>query len=129
VTDVKLFQTTIGIESVSCRGLIHELADTLVDTGSALTWVPRDVLQSLGIQAERRQGFVVADGRQVERETGFAIVHSGGAATADDVVFAEEGDLTVLGARSLEGLNLQIDLARKTLIDSGPVLAASSTES
>ena len=129
ITSVRLFETTIGIESASCRGRIHELADTPVDTGSELTWIPRQVLESLGIQAERYQSFVVADGRRVERETGFAIVHAGSAATADDVVFGEEGDSTVLGARSLEGLNLQLDVANKMLIDSGPALAATSASS
>ena len=48
-----------------------------------------------------------------ERDIGFAIVHAGGAATADDVVFAEESDFVLLGARSLDGLNLRVDVVRK----------------
>ena len=124
MADVGIFRTTIGIESVSQRGQIQELADTLVDTGSAYTWIPRPVLESLGIRPERCQGFVVADGRRLERDIGYAIVHAGGTATADDVVFAEEGDFVLLGVRSLDGLNLRVDVVRKRLVDAGPVLAA-----
>jgi hypothetical protein len=45
--------------------------------------------------------------------------------TVDEVVFAEEGDLLLLGARSLEGLNLMVDAARKKLVAAGPLPAAS----
>ena len=128
MTEVGVFRTTIGIEHVSQRGQIHKIADTLVDTGSQFTWIPRAVLESLGIRPERRQG-LMADGRRVEREMGYAIVHAAGVATADDVVFAEENDLVFLGARSLDGLNLRVDAARKQLVDAGPVLAAVLTHS
>ena len=129
MTEVGIFRTTIGIEHVSQRGQIHEIADILVDTESEFTWIPRAVLESLGIRPERRQGFVVADGRTVEREMGHAIVHAAGVATADDVVFAEENDFVLLGARSLDGLNLRVDVIRKQLVDAGPVLAALLTHS
>lgn len=124
MADVGMFRTTVGIESPAQRGRVLELADTLVDTGSEFTWIPRPVLESLAIRPERRRAFVVADGRRVEREMGYAIVHAGGLATADDVVFAEEDDFTLLGVRSLEGLNLRVDVVRKQLVDAGPVIAA-----
>jgi hypothetical protein len=41
--------------------------------------------------------------------------------TIDEVVFAEPGDLQILGARTLEGLNLTIDPARRQLVGSGPM--------
>jgi predicted aspartyl protease len=117
-------RTTIGVENVSQKGGIRELPETLVDTGSELTWIPRVVLESLGIKPERRQTFRVADGRRVERDIGYAIIHAAGAATADDVVFGEESDFVLLGVRSLEGLNLRLDVVRKQLVDAGPMLAA-----
>ena len=92
MAEVGIFRTTIGIESAAQRGRVHEFPDTLVDTGSEFTWIPRSVLESLGIRPERRQGFIVADGRTVEREMGYAIVHAAGVATADNVVFAEDGE-------------------------------------
>jgi predicted aspartyl protease len=122
--DVGIFRTNIGVESLVQRGVVHYIADTLVDTGSEFTWIPRTVLESLGIKVERRQGFVVADGRCVDRDIGYAIIHAGGSATADDVVFAEDGDFTLLGVRSLEGLNRRVDVVTRQLVDAGPVIAA-----
>jgi hypothetical protein len=46
------------------------------------------------------------------------------AQTGDDVVFAEPGDMVLLGARTMEGLNLRVDPVRHRLIDAGPVDAA-----
>jgi hypothetical protein len=57
-------------------------------------------------------------------DIGYAIVHAGGTETNDDVVFAEEGDMILLGARSLEGVNLRVDARSKQLVDAGPVVAA-----
>lgn len=44
--------------------------------------------------------------------------------TIDEVVFAEPGELLLLGARTLEGLNLTIDTSRKRLVAAGPVPVA-----
>jgi hypothetical protein len=66
----------------------------------------------------------MADGRILERQVGYAIVHAGGKATVDDVVFADETDLLILGARSMEGLNLRVDPRLKQLVSAGPILAA-----
>jgi clan AA aspartic protease len=126
VSEMGIFRVTIGVENVAQRGVVRYVADALVDTGSELTWIPREVLQSIGINVERRRSFIVADGRRVERDIGYAVVHAGESATVDEVVFAEESDFALLGVRSLEGLNLRIDVVRKKLVDAGPVLAAVS---
>ena len=86
--DMGIFRTTVGVESPITRGDVRLLADTVVDTGSEFTWVPRTVLESLGIKPERNQGFVVADGRRVDREMGYAIVHAAGTATGGTVAVA-----------------------------------------
>lgn len=41
-----------------------------------------------------------------------------------DPVFAEEGDLVLLGVRALEGLNLRVDVVTRQLVSAGPVPAA-----
>jgi hypothetical protein len=63
-------------------------------------------------------------GTILERSTGFAIVHAGGTRTVDEVVFGEPGDMVLLGARSLEGLNFRVDPILKRLVDAGPAPAA-----
>jgi hypothetical protein len=55
---------------------------------------------------------------------GAAFVHVVGKRAADEVVFGEPGDLVLLGARSLEGLNLRVEPATKRLVDAGPAPAA-----
>lgn len=122
--DVGILRTTIGVESHLRRGEVRELPATLVDTGSEYSWIPRDVLESLGVGVERAQRFRTADGRVVHRVMGYAIVHAGGTRTSDEVVFAEPGDMVLLGAHTLEGLNLRIDLKAKRLVPAGPVPAA-----
>ena len=39
-------------------------------------------------------------------------------------MFGEPADLVLLGARSLEGLNLRVDPVTKSLVDAGPGAAA-----
>ena len=127
MSDMGTFRTTILIESTERRGDIQSVDDALVDTGSEYTWVPADILARLGIRPEHTQRFIVADGRQLERSVGIAIVHAAGAKAPDFVVFAEPGDMTILGARSLEGLNVRVDSQRKQLMPAGPILAGTAS--
>lgn len=96
-----------------------------MDTGSEYTWVPEAKLEKIGVAREKKDlQFVMANGTVVTRSVGFAILRVGKAFTIDEVVFAEPGDLILLGARSLEGLNLTVDSTRKKLVAAGPLPAA-----
>src|SRR5256886_15463102 len=114
--DMGLLRTTIEVQSLDRRGPARSLPDTLVDTGSEYTWIPRDLLEGLGIIVERKQGFVVADGRRIDRDIGYALIRAGGSRAPELVGFAEPGGMALLGAHPLEGLNVTIDPARQTLI-------------
>lgn len=97
----------------------------LVDTGSEYTWVPATVLDKLDIEREKKDlPFVMANGQQITCSVGFAIIRLDKFFTIDEVVFAEKGDLLLLGARTLEGLNLAVDSQRKRLVAAGPLPAA-----
>lgn len=124
MTDMGTFHTTVGIESPLRRGHILELQNVIVDTGTEATWIPRSLLESLGITPERTELYQMADGRILQRNVGYAIVHAGGKATNDDIVFADPTDLVLLGARSMEGLNLRVDPRLKQLVSAGPIVAA-----
>lgn len=119
-----ILRTTIAVEHPARRGIVVELSDVIVDTGSEYTWLPQPVLESIGLAAERVVEFVTADGRQIERGVGFANLYAAGSSTADLVVFAARGDLVLLGARTLDGLNVRIDLTSRALVPAGPVPAA-----
>jgi predicted aspartyl protease len=126
ISDMGTFRTTILLENAERRDETRTVENALVDTGSEYAWVPRDVLEALRIRPERTQRFIVADGRTFERPLGFAIVHAAGTNAPDLVVFAEPGDLVILGAHSLEGMNLRVDTLRKQLVPAGPVLAGAA---
>jgi predicted aspartyl protease len=125
MSDMGLFHTSCGVENPLRRGVIHQLDQVLVDTGAELSWIPAPVLEALGIGREKHtERFVSASGAVLERAIGFAIVHAGGKYTNDEVVFGEAGDLVLLGARTIEGLNLRVDLPNKRFVAGGPILAA-----
>jgi predicted aspartyl protease len=96
----------------------------LVDT-SEYTWVPEPTLEKLGIKREKKDlEFVTANGQRITRSVGFAIIRVDKFFTVDEVVFAEEGDLSLLGARTLEGMNLIVDSRLKKLVAAGPLPVA-----
>jgi predicted aspartyl protease len=98
-----------------------------VDTGSEYTWIPGKALEEIGIQREKKDlTFVMANGAQITRSVGFAILYVDDHFTIDEVVFAEEGDLLLLGARTLEGMSLMVDARAKKLVASGPLPVAAS---
>ena len=124
--DMGIFRTSISIASHANPARRRELRDVMVDTGSEFNWVPRAVLEELGVAPEGTELFETADGRILEREIGFAILYAGGRKTGTTVVFAETGDKVLLGAIGLEGLNVRIDLTRKELVPAGPLPVASA---
>src|SRR5947208_14273553 len=86
----------------------NEVYDLIVDTGSTLSWVPEDVAARLGIQATEVRTFRLADGREVDRRVGEAILECEGLRGATRIVFARPGDGSPLGRYDLEGLGLAV---------------------
>ena len=103
--------------------MIHSV---LVDTGAELSWVPAAVLESLGVERNNKWLFRQADGTILERWTGSVVITVAGKRAADEVVFGQPGDLTLLGSRSLEGLNFRVEPVTKQLVDAGPAPAAAA---
>ena len=119
------FYTKCKIENAVDRERSAVVSRILVDTGNEYTWVPATTLERIGIDREKKDvAFVMANGQQITRSVGFAIIRLDKHFTVDEVVFAEKGDLLLMGARSLEGLNLTVDARRKKLVAAGPLPAA-----
>ena len=119
------FTVSCKIENVVCRARSVVMQKMLVVTGSEYTWAPASSLEKIGIEREKKHvAFVMANGQQITRSVGFAIIRFDKHFTIDEVVFAERGDLLLLGARTLEGLNLTVDPRRKKLVAAGPLPAA-----
>ena len=99
----------------------------LVDSGSEFTWLPEAALAALGVEVAKRDvRFLMANGATITRSIGYAIVRAAGFETVDEVVFAHPGDLSLLGARTLEGFGAVVDARRKRLVASGPHLVAAA---
>ena len=124
MSDLGTFRTDVELENPAQSGERRLVSNVLVGTGSELSWIPAPVLESLGIKRFKLWRFRQADGTALERWAGAAILYAGGTLTLDEVVFGEPGDMILLGARTLEGLNLLVDPHRKVLVDAGPAPAA-----
>jgi clan AA aspartic protease len=83
--------------------------DLLVDTGAAYSWLPRRFLEELGVKPVRRSRFKTIKGEVIVRDVGYAFVEYEGEIAPTVVVFAEEGDESVLGLHALESLGLEVD--------------------
>ena len=124
------FHAKCKIENPTARSRSVVIPKLLVDTGSEFTWVPERVLERIGIRREEKDvRFVLANGQEVTRSIGFAIIRLDKYFTIDEVVFGEPGDLALLGARTLDGLNLTVEPVKRRLVASGPLPAASPTRS
>ena len=121
-----IFRTSVAVAHLARPDDRRELREVMVDTGSEYSWLPRRVLEELGVRSERVDRFRTADGRVLARDIGFVILYAGGRATPTIVVFAEDADTLLLGAHGLEGLNMRVDLATKELVPAGPVPAAAA---
>jgi len=82
-------------------------------------------LEKIGVVREKKDlTLIMANGTQITRSVGFVIIRVDEYFTVDEVVFAQKGDLQLLGARTLEGLNLRVDARQKKLVAGGPLPAA-----
>ena len=98
-----------------------------VDTGSEFTWIDRQVLEQIGVAPRKKDVQIqMVNGQIITRSVGYAVLRVANSETVDEVVFAEPGDLLLLGSRALEGLNLKVDARHKRLVAAGPVIAATA---
>src|SRR5438128_4557505 len=106
---MSMFKVNVTARNPKREELETQPLAALVDTGSELTWLPADVLRSVGITPRRKRVFTTATQQKIEREVGYAILSAEGYETNDEVVFAEACDLTLLGVRTLEGFGVTVD--------------------
>jgi len=122
----------MGIFDVGCKVENHKdqkrsavVPRLLVNSGSEFTWLPSDTLQRIGIEPVKKDLLIqMANGQLLTRSVGYAILRVDKFETIDEVVFGQKGDLSLLGSRALEGMNVHVDARRKRLVAAGPVVAA-----
>jgi len=126
IDSMGIFRTTIEIAPLHDAEARRTLPDVMVDTGSEYNWAPAAFLHELGVKPVRTDRFETADGRILEREVGFALFFAADRSSPAVAVFALPGDMILLGAHGLEGMNLRIDLVRRELVPAGPIPAAAA---
>ncbi|MCX6553383.1 MAG: clan AA aspartic protease, partial [Acidobacteria bacterium] len=87
----------------------------LVDTGATDSMAPADELQRLGVKAEGRTSYELADGTVREFSFGLVRIEFMGETTAGRVIFAAPGTEPLLGVTALESVGIMVDPANKTL--------------
>jgi clan AA aspartic protease len=87
-----------------------------VDTGAAYTWIPRTVLENLGISPTFRRRFRLANGSEIERDCSQANVKVNGSQLITVCVFGDEGSEALLGAVTLEEMGLGVDPLNQRLV-------------
>ena len=110
-----LFNVKVRLASFAAPERTEEVS-LLVDTGATLSWIPREILERLGVPVVSRLPFTLADGRELERETSAVLLTVDGRKAAVEVAFGEPGEEAVLGATALEGLGLLVDPVAKKLL-------------
>ncbi|MEM2275037.1 MAG: aspartyl protease family protein [Thermofilum sp.] len=88
---------------------LREDVELIVDTGAVLPWIPRKVLEKIGVKPEYKKLFRTVEGRLIERSTSFARIRYGEHETVVEVVIAEEGDAAVLGVVALESMGYRVN--------------------
>src|SRR5437868_5133299 len=86
---MSMFKVNLVARNPKHEELATPPVEALVDTRSELSWLPREVLKSIGITPRRKRAFALANQRRVEREVGYAILSAEGYETTDEVVFAD----------------------------------------
>ena len=121
------FHVGCQIENHQNNSKFIKINKLLVDTGAEHTWIRETKLSRIGITPitpitpiKKDAPFRMANGQLITRNIGFMIIRINKSFTIDGVVFAQKGDSELLGARSLEGLNLSVDSKRKKLVAAGP---------
>ena len=67
---MSVFKVNVTARNPKSEELATQPMPALVDTGSELTWLPGEVLKSVGITPRRKRTFATATQQRIEREVG-----------------------------------------------------------
>lgn len=120
---MSIFRVNVVAANVKDDQLTTAPIEVLVDTGSELTWLPKEALDLASIKSVRKRSFQTATGHTIERPVGYAILRAEGFETIDEVVLAEPGDLSLLGVRTLEGFGVMVDNLAHRFVATATIVA------
>jgi clan AA aspartic protease len=107
---------SIPVEVGDLAGARFMSLDAVVDTGASDSFLPGDVLNSLGIERIERRPYQLADDTTVDYDVGQARIRLDGRERFVLVVFGPVGVTPLLGATTLELFQLDVDPVGHRLI-------------
>ena len=113
---------SVTIELSAMNGDHRETVEAMVDTETMYDFIPRPVLERLGVAVARRRSFRLANEERVFYDMGRAQVRIDGVEEVTLVVFGDPGAMPLLGAYTLEGLGLAVDPIGQRLIPIDPLM-------
>ncbi|MCX7137159.1 MAG: aspartyl protease family protein [Proteobacteria bacterium] len=90
--------------------------DALIDTGATFNYLPRPLLERLGVQATSQKRFAVADGRIVNYDIGSVMTRINDEEQPTPCIFGEPDTEPLVGVVTLETFLLGVDPVNQTLI-------------
>jgi len=90
--------------------------DFLVDSGATHSFVQSKILKDLGIKPNDERDFVLANGDLITRKLGTALFKFENRSALSQVVFAEDGDESLLGVVTLENMGLGLNPIQRVLV-------------
>src|SRR5947208_16727332 len=93
---------TVALEFGTPDRSRFEPVRAVADSGALFSWLPRNTLENLGHAPALRRTFVLADGREDERDVAEVPVRYGGETLSTLCVFGEEETPPILGALTME---------------------------
>ncbi len=106
----------VEVEIGDAQGERWEKLSATVGTKAAFAWAPREVLEALGVQPEKRISLRHLDGRLIKRDVAQTQVRIAGKTQTVTVVFGEKRDSALVGSETLQEMQLQADAQKGTLV-------------
>ena len=107
---------SVKIEVGDLQGRNFEEVELEVNPRSIFTALPRGMLNALGVQVDRIEQMVFPDGTLRPVDMGHTQIRLGGQQFPTSVIFADEGEHSVLGSVALTMADLDVDPVNNTLI-------------
>ena len=117
---------TVTAELGDMEGRNSERLELLVDTGSSYSFIPRPILERLGIRVTGQRPFRLANEERVFYDVGRAMVRVDGVEEVTLIVFGEPDVMPLMGTHALEGLGLVVDPANQRLVPVDALLKAAA---
>lgn len=106
----------VQVEIGDPAGNRFDTIEALVDTRATYTWVPRDLLERLGVRPEEEWPFVLADGREVSYGIAWIPVRIDNRTEPTIAIFGDPGSEPLLGVFTLGGFGLAADPVNRRLV-------------